>query len=102
MRRHPLLWKLALLQISFCLLLTWFIWIWGLSAERSTYLLSAQERDYLRDYAQQAQDIWREQGTDGLERFSCPTDFGRRYANRLRIAPDIQVPDRSPGSHSDA
>ena len=70
MRRHPLLWKLALLQISFCLLLTWFIWIWGLSAERSTYFLSAQERDYLRDYAQQAQDIWREQGTDGLERFT--------------------------------
>lgn len=29
--------------------------------------------------------------TDGLERFSCPTDFGRRYARRLRVAPDIEV-----------
>jgi choline dehydrogenase-like flavoprotein len=29
--------------------------------------------------------------TNGLERFSCPTDFGRRYARRLRVAPDIQV-----------
>ncbi|GAI29633.1 unnamed protein product, partial [marine sediment metagenome] len=40
MRRHPLLWKLAVLQVSFCLLLTWLIWTWGLSVERSTYFLS--------------------------------------------------------------
>ena len=29
--------------------------------------------------------------TTGLERFSCPTDFGRRYERRLRVAPDIRV-----------
>ncbi len=29
--------------------------------------------------------------TDGLERFSCPTDFGRRYARRLQVAPDVRV-----------
>lgn len=29
--------------------------------------------------------------TNGLERFSCPTNFGRRYERRLRVAPDIQV-----------
>lgn len=29
--------------------------------------------------------------TDGLERFSCPTDFGRRYARRLQVAADVQV-----------
>ncbi|HSI54015.1 MAG TPA: FAD-dependent oxidoreductase, partial [Ramlibacter sp.] len=29
--------------------------------------------------------------TNSLERFSCPTDFGKRYAKRLRLAPDIQV-----------
>lgn len=29
--------------------------------------------------------------TDGLERFSCPTNFGRRYARRLRVAKDIRV-----------
>lgn len=28
MRRHPLLWKLALLQVGFCLLLTWLIYTW--------------------------------------------------------------------------
>ncbi|MCU1727533.1 sensor histidine kinase [Pseudomonas sp. 7P_10.2_Bac1] len=70
MRRHPLLWKLALLQISFCLLLTWIIWIWGLSAERQTYFLTPQERDYLADYAQQAERIWEDQGTDALELFT--------------------------------
>ncbi len=29
--------------------------------------------------------------TTGLERFSCPTDFGRRYARRLQLATDVQV-----------
>lgn len=35
-----------------------------------------------------ASDIVR---TTGIERFSCPTDFGQRYARRLRLAPDVQV-----------
>lgn len=29
--------------------------------------------------------------TDGLERFSCPTDFGRRYRKRLEVASDVRV-----------
>ncbi len=29
--------------------------------------------------------------TDSLERFSCPTDFGRRYAHKLRAASSIRV-----------
>lgn len=29
--------------------------------------------------------------TDSLERFSCPTHFGRRYEKRLRIASTVQV-----------
>jgi choline dehydrogenase-like flavoprotein len=29
--------------------------------------------------------------TNGLERFSCPTDFGTRYARRLKVAPDVRV-----------
>jgi len=29
--------------------------------------------------------------TDGLERFSCPTNFGKRYERRLRVAKDIRV-----------
>jgi choline dehydrogenase-like flavoprotein len=29
--------------------------------------------------------------SNSLERFSCPTDFGKRYAKRLRVAPDIRV-----------
>ncbi|WP_130871532.1 sensor histidine kinase [Pseudomonas bubulae] len=70
MRRHPLLWKLALLQIAFCLLLTWIIWIWGVSAERRTYFLSAADQQYLADYAQQAEGIWHNQGPAGLARFS--------------------------------
>lgn len=70
MRRHPLLWKLALLQIAFCLLLTWIIWIWGVSAERRTYFLSAADQQYLADYARQAEGIWHSQGTPGLARFT--------------------------------
>jgi choline dehydrogenase-like flavoprotein len=29
--------------------------------------------------------------TNSLERFSCPTNFGTRYARRLKVAPDIHV-----------
>ncbi len=29
--------------------------------------------------------------TEGLERFSCPTHFGRRYARRLELAADTRV-----------
>lgn len=29
--------------------------------------------------------------TDAIERFSCPTNFGRRYGERLRRAPNIRV-----------
>lgn len=29
--------------------------------------------------------------TQGIERFSCPTNFGKRYANRLRAAKTLQV-----------
>ncbi len=30
-------------------------------------------------------------GTHSLERFSCPTDFGRRYRERLAVAPGLRV-----------
>ncbi|MDF3933546.1 HAMP domain-containing sensor histidine kinase [Pseudomonas citronellolis] len=69
MRRHPLLWKLALLQVCFCLLLTWLIWTWGLSVERSTYFLDAADRLYLARYAQQAEEAWRQGGAAGAEVF---------------------------------
>ena len=29
--------------------------------------------------------------TSGLERFSCPTHFGKRYAKRLQLAPGVKV-----------
>ncbi|PRA63816.1 two-component sensor histidine kinase [Pseudomonas sp. MYb187] len=69
MRRHPLLWKLAALQVSFCLLLTWLIWTWGLSVERSTYFLSQADQDYLARYAQQAEHAWQQGGAQGAEAF---------------------------------
>ncbi|MCP8466307.1 sensor histidine kinase [Pseudomonas sp. ZM23] len=69
MRRHPLLWKLAALQVSFCLLLTWLIWTWGLSLERSTYFLGEADREYLARYAQQAETVWQLEGAPGVERF---------------------------------
>ncbi|MHC6223890.1 HAMP domain-containing sensor histidine kinase [Pseudomonas sp. X10] len=69
MRRHPLLWKLALLQVCFCLLLTWLIWTWGLSVERSTYFLDPADRLYLARYAQQAEQAWRKGGAAGVESY---------------------------------
>ncbi|MCU1730327.1 MULTISPECIES: sensor histidine kinase [unclassified Pseudomonas] len=69
MRRHPLLWKLALILVSFCLLLTWLIWTWGLSVERSTYFLSAADQTYLARYAEQAEQAWRDGGAEGAEAY---------------------------------
>lgn len=69
MRRHPLLWKLALLQVGFCLTLTWLIWNWGLSVERSTYFLDEADRLYLARYALQAEQAWRQGGAAGAEAF---------------------------------
>lgn len=69
MRRHPLLWKLALWLVSFCLLLTWLIWTWGLSVERSTYFLSAADQAYLARYAEQAEQAWRDGGAEGAEAY---------------------------------
>ena len=69
MRRHPLLWKLALLLVGFCLLLTWLIWTWGLSVERSTYFLSPADQDYLAHYAGEAEQAWREGGAEGAEAY---------------------------------
>ncbi|KWR83865.1 MULTISPECIES: sensor histidine kinase [Pseudomonas] len=69
MRRHPLLWKLALLQVGFCLTLTWLIWNWGLSVERSTYFLDEADRLYLARYALQAEQAWRQNGAAGAEAF---------------------------------
>ena len=69
MRRHPLLWKLALLQVGFCLLLIWLIWYWGLSVERRTYFLPEQDRHALQDYARQAEQAWLAEGAEGVERY---------------------------------
>ena len=69
MRRHPLLWKLALILVSFCLLLTWLIWTWGLSVERSTYFLSAADQRYLARYAEQAEQAWHDGGAEGAEAY---------------------------------
>lgn len=69
MRRHPLLWKLALILVSFCLLLTWLIWTWGLSVERSTYFLGSADQQYLARYAEEAEQAWRNGGAEGAEAY---------------------------------
>ncbi|GAB7126277.1 two-component system sensor histidine kinase PfeS [Silvimonas sp. JCM 19000] len=55
--RHPLLWKLALLQVGFCLLLVWLVWGWGTSVERSTYFLEPGDQAALAHYAVEAEQI---------------------------------------------
>lgn len=69
LKRHSLLWKLLLGQAGFCLLLTWLIWSWGLQVERSTYFLDLADRERLAQYAEQAEQVWNEQGAAGVERW---------------------------------
>jgi two-component system sensor histidine kinase PfeS len=68
-RRHSLLWKLALLQIGFCLLLVWLIWEWGLQVERSTYFLDPRDTQHLARYAAQAEQAWEQGGRAGVEQW---------------------------------
>jgi two-component system sensor histidine kinase PfeS len=78
LKRHSLLWKLLLGQVGFCLLLTWLIWSWGLQVERSTYFLDLADRARLAKYAQQAEQVWHEQGAQGVERWGLALQHSER------------------------
>ena len=68
-RRHSLLWKLALTQVGFCLLLVWAIWSWSLEVERSTYFLAPADQQKLADYARQAERVWQTGSAEDVERW---------------------------------
>ena len=68
-RRHPLLWKMALLQVGFCVLLVWLVWSWGLQVERNTYFLEAPDRVALAAYAAEAEQVAATGDADAVERW---------------------------------
>ena len=68
-RRHPLLWKMALLQVGFCVLLVWLVWSWGLQVERNTYFLEAPDRIALAAYAAEAEQVAATGDADAVERW---------------------------------
>ncbi len=59
-------------------------------AEAGRYAYDAQEA---LPHAPPLMDGWHSRivSCQGLERFSCPTHFGRRYARQLRLSPAIRV-----------
>lgn len=67
--RHSLLWKLALTQVGFCLLLIWAIWSWSLQVERSSYFLGPADQRKLADYAVQAERVWQSGNPENVERW---------------------------------
>lgn len=69
MCRYLLLWKLVLLQVGFCLLLIWLIYIWGLLVECSIYFFVLVDCSYLVDYVWQVEDVWCSEGVVGVECF---------------------------------
>jgi two-component system sensor histidine kinase PfeS len=68
-RRHSLLWKLALLQTGFCLVLVWLVWFWGLHVERRSYFLDDAEQQRLAVHAAQVERRWLDEGATGVERW---------------------------------
>ena len=68
-RRHPLLWKMALLQVGFCVLLVWLVWSWGLQVERNTYFLEVPDRIALAAYAAEADQVAASGDADAVERW---------------------------------
>lgn len=68
-RRHPLLWKMAALQVCFCLLLVWLVWSWGLQVERNTYFLEQPDRIALAAYAAEAEQVAASGDAQAVERW---------------------------------
>lgn len=68
-RRHPLLWKMAVLQVCFCLLLVWLVWGWGLQVERNTYFLEQPDRIALAAYAAEAEQVVASGDAQAVERW---------------------------------
>ncbi len=68
-RRHPLLWKMAVLQVCFCLLLVWLVWSWGLQVERNTYFLAQPDRIALAAYAAEAEQVAASGDAQAVERW---------------------------------
>ena len=68
-RRHPLLWKMAMLQVGFCLLLVWLVWSWGLQVERNTYFLEQPDRIALAAYAAEAEHVAASGDAQAVERW---------------------------------
>ncbi len=67
--RHSLFWRLALLQIGFCLSLIWLSQSWTQYVyERSSHLPAGSREELVR-YAAGAEQAWRRGGREGLQRW---------------------------------
>ncbi|NIM31854.1 MAG: HAMP domain-containing protein [Pseudomonas stutzeri] len=67
--RHSLFWRLALLQIGFCLAMIWLSQSWTQYVrDRSSYLPS-ETRVQLLQYASDAERSWRDGGREGVHRW---------------------------------
>lgn len=67
--RHSLFWRLALLQIGFCLSMIWLSQSWTQYVrDRSSYLPS-ETREQLLQYAADAERNWRDGGREGVLRW---------------------------------
>lgn len=67
--RHSLFWRLALLQIGFCLSMIWLSQSWTQYVrDRSSYLPS-ETREQLLQYAADAERNWRAGGREAVHRW---------------------------------
>lgn len=66
---HSLFWKLALLLVTFTLLLISLSWFWSQRVELHTSYLSSSAKQQLQAYADEAEQAWRAGGPPGAERF---------------------------------
>ncbi|MBK3866976.1 HAMP domain-containing protein [Pseudomonas stutzeri] len=87
--RHSLFWRLALLQIGFCLSMIWLSQSWTQYVyERSSYLAD-DSRVQLTDYAGEAERAWRSGGRPGVQRW---LEHFRQREGRWAavVGPDLQ------------
>lgn len=67
--RHSLFWKLAILLVTFCLLVISLSSSWVRRVEEATSFLSSDAQRTLQGYADEAERAWREEGAAGVDAF---------------------------------
>ncbi|PAU63937.1 two-component sensor histidine kinase [Pseudomonas sp. PIC25] len=86
---HSLFWRLALLQVGFCVSIIWLTHSWAEYVDQRSYFLTPAAREQLSRYAEEAERAWRSAGRTGIDRWLA--EFGRDESSWAAVVgPDLR------------